>query len=356
MLSHELRNPLAAVLTAARLLVENPQSGERSAAIISRQASHMARLLDDLLDVSRITVGKLGLRKQDIDLRRCVELAIESTSPLLRERAIEVSVHIPRHPLPVRGDPNRLQQVVMNLVSNAANYSQRGSRIDVRAAACGDHAEIRVVDHGMGIEPEMLDRIFELFVQAEQHLDRPRGGLGVGLSLARSIVELHGGTIAAASDGLGRGSEFMVRLPLLPDVETTHIGDAPAKLRPCRIVLVEDQADSREILRMLLEHRDHVVVDASDGAAAVEVIEREHPDAALIDIGLPVMDGYEVAQHVRKHAHLDDVLLVALTGYGAPTDIAAARAAGFDEHVIKPVELARIEEILARRLNRATDQ
>jgi two-component system CheB/CheR fusion protein len=352
MLSHELRNPLAAVLNAVRMMQHDSLDAagrERCQGVIERQARHMARLLDDLLDVSRDRRGKFELRKEDLDLRRPIEAAIESAQPRIEERDIELALSLPDQPLPVRGDHNRLQQVVVNLLHNAATYSPRGGRVELDLGRENGHAKLRVTDHGMGISPEMLDKIFDLFVQAEQPLDRSLGGLGVGLSLARTIVELHGGTIDAHSDGAGRGAELLVRLPLQPHaLRDRREPTAPTRAAPCRIVLVEDQDDAREMLRMLLESMEHVVIEAADGVAGVHAIEAEHPDVALVDIGLPEMNGYEVAARVRERDDLGDVVLVALTGYGAPSDIAAARDAGFDDHLIKPVELRKIQEILAR--------
>jgi two-component system CheB/CheR fusion protein len=349
MLSHELRNPLAAVLNATRLLQNQPdhEVAERCQQVIERQSRHMARLLDDLLDVSRITRGKLQLRDEPFDLRLAIESAVEATSPLLTDRKIQLDLALPKEPVHVRGDLARLQQVCANLLSNAATYSPPGSRVELRLAAQGGHALLRVVDRGFGIEPDMIGKIFELFVQAEQRIDRPRGGLGVGLSLAKSIVEMHGGTIEARSDGPNMGSEFIVRLPTIKVSRITEPAREPTHGQRRRIVLVEDQTDSREMLRMLLESLDHIVIDAADGAAAVELIERERPDAALIDIGLPVMTGYEVAQRIRARKDLQRVTLIALTGYGAPSDIKAARDAGFDAHLIKPAEISRIQEVLA---------
>jgi two-component system, chemotaxis family, CheB/CheR fusion protein len=350
MLSHELRNPLAAVLNATNLMEEakfERAMVEKCHRVVGRQTNHMARLLDDLLDVSRITRGKFELRKQDLDLRGPIDAAIESTRPLLEEREIDLHVMLPDAAVPVRGDASRLQQVVANLLSNAATYSGKRGRVELRVEHDGKRVDLQVADRGIGIEPEMIGKIFELFVQAEQRIDRPRGGLGVGLSLARSVVELHGGTIEAYSDGPGRGSRFVVQLPLQSNAIRGLI-DRPVKApRRCRLVVVEDQADSREMLRVLLEKRSHIVIEAADGARGVEVIEREHPDAALIDIGLPEISGYEVARQVRCRKHLDDVLLIALTGYGASGDVSAAREAGFDFHVCKPAGLAQIEELLA---------
>jgi two-component system CheB/CheR fusion protein len=350
MLSHELRNPLAAVLNATNLVEEAKfETGmvEKCHRVIARQTGHMARLLDDLLDVSRITRGKFDLRKQDLDLRGPIEAAIESTRPLLEERAIDLHVVLPDRPILVRGDSSRLQQVVSNLLSNAATYSHKAGWVELRVEHDDKRVELQVADRGVGIEAEMLVKIFELFVQAEQRLDRPRGGLGVGLSLARSVIELHGGTIEAHSDGPGRGSRFVVRLPVQANAIRGLVERPIKPSRPCRLVVVEDQQDAREMLRVLLEKRKHIVIEASDGAHGVEVIEREHPDAALVDIGLPVINGYEVARQIRSRKYLDDVMLIALTGYGASGDVNAAREAGFDYHVCKPAELARIEELLA---------
>ena len=353
MLSHELRNPLAAVMNATTLIKRQPEGDSiaRCQAEIERQARHMKRLLDDLLDVSRITRGKFQLLNDHIDLRTPIEAAIESTSPLFAERGVALDHRLPNQAMPVRGDASRLVQVVVNLLSNAANYSPRASLVRLIVTIEGGQGVIRVIDHGVGIEAELQSKIFDLFVQSEQRLDRSRGGLGVGLSLARSIIELHGGTIEVHSDGPGRGSDFKVTIPLLQSsVLEWGPQRTPARRSDrCRIVLVDDQEDSREMLRMLLESRDHHVIDVEDGPTAIDVITRERPDVAFIDIGLPVMNGYEVAQRIRNRPELEDVLLVALTGYGAPSDISAARAAGFDEHVIKPAELARLEKILASK-------
>jgi two-component system, chemotaxis family, CheB/CheR fusion protein len=354
MLSHELRNPLSAVMNATTLIKKQPdiESVSRCQAVIERQARHMKRLLDDLLDVSRITRGKFQLINDDIDLRGPIEAAIESTSPLFAERGVILDHSVPLQPMPVRGDASRLVQVVVNLLSNAANYSPRASVVQLVVTIEDGRAVLRVIDHGVGIERDFQDRIFDLFVQSEQRLDRSRGGLGVGLSLAKNIIDLHGGEIAVHSDGPGRGSEFRVTLPLL-ERSVSQWGPQHTPTRGhkgrCRIVLVDDQADSREMLRMLLESRDHVVIDVEDGPTAIDVIVREKPDVAFIDIGLPVMNGYEIAQRIRDRPELEDVLLVALTGYGAPSDVSAARAAGFDEHVIKPAELAKLEKILETR-------
>ncbi|HLL23373.1 MAG TPA: ATP-binding protein, partial [Kofleriaceae bacterium] len=351
MLSHELRNPLAAVMNATTLIQKTTDTAivARCQAVIERQASHMKRLLDDLLDVTRITRGKFELRMEELDLRGPIEAAVESTAPLYNERGVRLQLTQPARPLPVRGDSNRLMQVIVNLLSNAANYSPRHSTVRLDVAIESGHVSITCVDDGVGIELEMQDKIFELFVQSEQRLDRSRGGLGVGLSLAKNIVELHGGSIAVLSDGPGRGSTFTVRVPLDAGRALSALAYIGERVARQRIVVVDDQPDSREMLRMLLESRDHVVFDAADGPAAVDLIAREKPDVAFIDIGLPTMTGYDVATHIRSKPELDAVRLVALTGYSAPKDVSRAREAGFDEHLIKPAELVRIEEILARK-------
>ncbi len=353
MLSHELRNPLAAVMNASTLLERqpSPEIFARCQLVIDRQTHHMKRLLDDLLDVSRITRGKFELRVAGMELRQAIDAAIESVQPLYDERGIDLICTLPERSMPMVGDGSRLTQVVVNLLSNAANYSPRQS--EVRLVVTIDHGQavIRVIDHGIGIEADFQQRIFELFVQSEQRLDRSHGGLGVGLSLARSIVELHGGSIEVDSKGRNMGADFRVTLPLAnqttadPVAAVTPTGNGERR----RIVVVDDQDDSREMLKLLLEAREHEVMDAADGPTALEVIERMRPDVAFIDIGLPIMTGYEIAQRIRARRELDDVVLVALTGYGAPGDVVAVREAGFDEHLIKPADLARIERILQRK-------
>jgi CheY-like chemotaxis protein len=346
-------------MNATTLLAKPPEADSvgRCQGVIERQARHMKRLLDDLLDVSRITRGKFQLILDDIDLRASIEAAIESTAPLFADRGVTLEHSLPRQTMAMRGDASRLVQVVVNLLSNAANYSPRGSTVRLVVTVEGDRGVLRVIDHGVGIESELQSKIFDLFVQSEQRLDRSRGGLGVGLSLAKNIVDLHGGIIEVHSDGPDTGSDFKVSLPLAPRA-IPHLGSdrsGSGRSSRCRIVLVDDQADSREMLRLLLESRDHLVIDVEDGPSAIDVITREKPDVAFIDIGLPAMNGYEVAQRIRDRPGLEDVMLVALTGYGAPSDISAARAAGFDEHVIKPAELAKLERILATRKPSAPD-
>lgn len=355
MLSHELRNPLAAVVSAAKVMrTENisPHALDRARQIIERQSRQMARLLDDLLDVSRITRGGIELRKEDIDLREVVRIAIEALAPMLEERQSKLTLNFPDEVLPVRGDTARIQQVVANLVSNAARYSPPGNPIQLTIGAEAESLVLSVKDEGRGISPSMLSDIFEMFVQDEQGLERSAGGLGIGLTLVRQIVELHGGQVQAHSQGIGKGSEFVVKLPRIPHAVIHRGLESKRSADARRVLIVEDQDDSREMLRILLESMGHSVVEQSDGRSALEAVVREHPDIAIIDIGLPVMSGYDVARRIRENQLLDDVVLIALTGYGRDTDIDAAKAAGFDAHLTKPAETHTIDEVLSRRARR----
>jgi PAS domain S-box-containing protein len=355
MLSHELRNPLSAVVSAAGVMrspTAKPEGIDRALQIVERQSRHMARLLDDLLDVSRITRGGIELRKEDLDLRETIHTAIESLTPILEERQSGLQVDLPDDILPIRGDSARIQQVVVNLVSNAVRYSAPDTPIRLSAAAKGDSIVLSVKDEGRGISPSMLSAIFELFVQDGQGLERSAGGLGIGLTLVRQIVELHGGKVNAISEGVGKGSEFVVRLPRQPHPVIHRLNQPATTIRKQRILVVEDQDDSRAMLRMVLESLGHIVIDEADGSSAVRTIEREHPDIALIDIGLPQMSGYDVAQKIRQQRALDDVMLVALTGYGRAVDVQSAKTAGFDAHITKPADIDVIESVLSNRVQR----
>jgi two-component system CheB/CheR fusion protein len=348
MLSHELRNPLSAVLSATTALEEDETRVARCRAVIKRQATHMKRLLDDMLDVSRITTDKFMIQRQSLDLRDVIETAVESTAPIYLERHIRLVQDVPGRPLPVQGDARRLTQVIANLLANAAIYSPPQTEVTLTVRTTDDVITLRVRDQGEGIDPQLQPKIFDLFVQSDQKLDRSRGGLGVGLSLAKTIVELHGGTVSVRSEGPGMGSEFEVKLALGPGSNILGRRDEVVTAGACRIELVDDQDDARDMLRDLLEARKHVVYDAADGAAAVQLIAEYKPDVAFIDIGLPVMDGFEVAQQIRMRPDLVNVRLVALSGYGNKSDVQAALNAGFDEHVTKPAELQQLERILAR--------
>jgi two-component system, chemotaxis family, CheB/CheR fusion protein len=351
MLSHELRNPLSAVLNAAELLrMPGTDIGiqDRAANVIARQGRHMARLLDDLLDVSRITRGRITLHRELVDLREASRAALESAAPLVQERKITLVVSLPEQPLVVDGDPARLQQIQANLLSNAVKYSPPGSTVHFTVSRDRNEAVVRVRDRGRGIEPEVLPRIFELFVQGQQSIERPEGGLGIGLTLLRALVDLHGGHVSASSDGRDRGSEFVVRLPLARAAATAMPGGQAAPARAVRtVVVVEDQDDARQMLSMLLESRGLEVSVAADGIDGAELIERLQPDLALVDLGLPRLDGYSVARRVR--AANPHVCLVALTGYGQDADVRAALEAGFDEHLTKPADPDQLDAVLTGR-------
>ncbi len=352
MLSHELRNPLAAVLSATQVIkarTDEPVVVKPALEVVERQAGLMARLVDDLLDVSRITRGGIELRKEDLDLRSPIRLAVEAVAPKVAEFEATLEVVLDDAPINVRGDAARLQQIVGNLLTNALKYSPRGSRVELRTERADERVTIVVRDEGDGISSELMPHIFELFVQTEQGIDRHQGGLGVGLALVRQLVGLHGGEVFARSEGLGEGSEFRVTLPLqthvLVDADVQREEERPAARR---VVLVEDQRDARAMMKSLLEMMGHVVFEAADGEEGIEQIERVHPDVALVDIGLPRLDGFGVARAIRKNPVLDDIVLVALTGYGAEDDVTAARAAGFTEHLTKPADVNKLKEILAR--------
>lgn len=362
MLSHELRNPLSAVRTATRVLNSaniTQEQDKESRRVIERQTAHMTRLLDDLLDVSRITQRKIKLRKSLVDLRKTVEDAVQSVRVLADERRIDIEVDVSEDPLWVHGDAARLQQVQANLLTNAVKYSPPGSRVQLSLLPEHAFAVVRVADCGAGIAPEMLDRVFEMFVQSEEALARSDGGMGVGLTLVRNLVELHGGTVVAHSEGLGRGSEFEVRLPLADpagresDAASRSATGTNNTVRVERIVIIEDQEDNRNMLTSLLELEGVEVHAAATGLAGLELIERVRPDAAIVDIGLPEMDGYEVARRIRASDNSSSqIKLIALTGYGQPQDVKRTQDAGFDHHLVKPLQ----PDQLAQALTRAADK
>ena len=349
MLSHELRNPLAAILSAVRVL-ENAQWGDdgcKSAGeVVARQATHMARLLDDLLDVARITRGRIVLRKTKLDLRDTTKSAIEALGPFMAERRTNLKVDIDPAPIPVYGDPARLQQIQANLLSNASKYSPEGSEVHLEVRRQGKYACIRVIDRGRGIERDMLPRIFDLFVQGPQSMARTDGGMGIGLTLLRELVQLHDGSVEAYSDGPGKGSAFTVMLPLdVAEAADTQHGArtwAPAH----SVVVVEDQADARLMMQLVLESQGMTVSTAENGRDGIALIEELRPDVALVDLGLPLVSGFDLARHIRKNPTLARTRLVALSGYGQDADVEASLAAGFDEHLTKPVDLDRLEQIL----------
>jgi signal transduction histidine kinase/CheY-like chemotaxis protein len=347
MLGHELRNPLAPIRTALDLMaLRDPNALRSERTVIERQVRALVTLVDDLLDVSRITRGMFELEREPVELLDVVTKGVETASPLVESRKHELFVDIEPHLL-VLGDPARLAQVVSNLVTNAAKYTEPGGRITIRGERVGDEAVLRVRDNGIGIPPEMLEHIFDIFVQAPQAIDRARGGLGLGLAIVKSIVERHGGIVTATSDGQGKGSEFVVRIPGLAQVRP-HL--APSALEPAvpvkrgRVLVVDDNPDALAMLSDALERRGFEISRAHDGPSALAIAARVHPQVALLDIGLPVMDGYELGRRLREEDH--DVKLVAVTGYGRPGDFERSHEAGFVAHLVKPISLDRVQQTI----------
>jgi two-component system, sensor histidine kinase len=358
LLGHELRNPLAPIVTSLELLRSRTSTDpvvERACHALDRQVAHLTRLVDDLLDVSRITSGKIELRKQRFPLGEIIERAAALCQPQFdqREQKLTVEVEEVDHGVALELDITRMVQVVSNLLLNAAKYSEPRSRVRLSAARDGGEAVILVVDEGRGIDPEMLPRIFGSFVQVKTG----GGGLGVGLTLARRLVEMHGGSIHARSDGVGRGSEFEVRIPVAgpageaPDVAARE-RSAPFFLEPAsldermRIVVIDDNDDIRETMQQLLQSLGHTVDVAADGLSGVELVLKERPQVALVDIGMPGLDGYQVAQKLRAELPPNQLRLVAMTGFGQSTDRDRALAAGFDSHLIKPARTEQIQRAL----------
>lgn len=358
MLSHELRNPLGAILNAANIMERCPKDVDlvtELGDIIRRQSQHMARLLDDLLDVSRVTQNKIEMRKQPVALSTIVQGAIESVRPEIDQNKLTFEQKFSPIELAVLGDPVRLQQAVSNLLMNAAKYTPSGGSI--RLETCEDHGQvvIRVVDNGTGISKEQIQSIFDLFVQSDDTLHRSKGGMGVGLTLVRSIIEQHDGTVTAASDGPGKGSCFEIRLPRHLELPQSELDRAAAAAQPSTggaVVIVEDQDDNRLMLKRLLELDGHQVFAAENGPKGLAAIEQHQPRIALIDIGLPGLDGYQVAKHIRENFGNNSVYLVALTGYGQPQDVQAALAAGFDTHLVKPLDPQRLRSLMAARASK----
>jgi signal transduction histidine kinase len=355
MLGHELRNPLAPIVTALQLLrLRGVQAGERERTIIERQVRHLVGLVDDLLDISRVTRGKIRLSAVPTQLSDAVAKGIELASPLLEQHQHDLTVDVPTDGLGVSADPARLAQVISNLLTNAAKYTPPGGRIRVSAALDGDAVVLRVRDTGMGIDPAMLPRIFDLFTQDRQAIDRAQGGLGLGLAIVRSLVALHGGTVAAHSEGRGRGSEFVVRLPHLRMTGGAPRADAapaPRASSGLRVLVVDDNEDAALMLSEALVQAGHQTAVAHDGPAALQLIEAFKPHVALLDIGLPVMDGFELARQIRS-GETANTRLVAVTGYGQEHDRQRTQAAGFDAHLIKPVDLHEVSELIVTMAKR----
>jgi len=354
-LAHELRNPLAPVRNAIEILRSLPPPSPQlqwTHDVIDRQVRQLSRLVDDLLDVSRITSGKIELRKERVELAAAVRIALESSRPVIERGGHELTVRVTPEPAWLDADLARLAQVLSNLVNNAAKYTRPGGHIWVTAERRGGEAVVCVRDNGIGIEPAMLARIFDMFTQAGTAGAHSQGGLGIGLTLARRLVELHGGRVEALSEGIGRGSEFVVHLPIAPAPDSAGAGrEEPAspRAKPAsrRILVVDDHRDAADSLCMLLKSRGHDVRVAYDGIEAVGAAVTFRPDVVLLDIGLPKLSGNDAARRIRE-AHGDGVTLVAVTGWGQDEDRRRAREAGFDHHLVKPVDLAAITRIIEK--------
>lgn len=357
MLGHELRNPLAPMTTALEVMSLDPDGAyPRERAILRRQVDHLRRLVDDLLDVSRITRGAVEITRQPVAFHEVVANAIEMTTPLFEKKQLHLTVDVASEDLFVEGDPIRLAQVVANLLNNAGKYTQEGGNVAVTVTATNDPSDsivLSVHDNGIGIAPDMLPRVFELFTQERQAIDRAVGGLGLGLAIVRQIVELHGGNVTAKSEGLHRGAEFTVQLPRLAapsrasrqTLARATQGGAPSH-RQRRILIIDDNREAAQLLASSLAAHGHDVRVAHDGPEALTEAERFRPELAVLDIGLPVMDGYELAARLRTLAGLERLRLVALTGYDAAVDRQRIKAVGFDAHLAKPVQLGAIELII----------
>jgi CheY-like chemotaxis protein/two-component sensor histidine kinase len=351
-LAHELRNPLAPLVNGLAILRRgaDPATAERARGVMERQLAHMVRLIDDLLDVARITQGKLLLRREAVGLASVIQSAIEASRPLIERAQHHLSVTLPASPLILHGDPTRLAQAFSNLLTNAAKYTDPGGQIWLGAEQQGGEVVVRVRDSGIGIPAAHLPGIFDMFSQVTAALERSQGGLGIGLSLVRGLIELHGGSVAARSEGPGMGSEFSVRLPLLlgpaQAAEAPGSGEVPSPPRR-RVLVVDDNVDAAESLAAMLQLSGHSVEIAHDGRQAAQAAEASHPDVVLLDIGLPEMNGYEVARYIRERPWGRDLVLVALTGWGQEEDRRRSAEAGFDHHLTKPVAPAAIEQLLA---------
>jgi signal transduction histidine kinase/CheY-like chemotaxis protein len=357
MLGHELRNPLAPMRCAVEVLKRLDVKDENlqwASDVIARQLEHLARLVDDLLDVSRIAGGRIQLRRQPADIATVVARAVETSRPLIDARNHEFSVTLPAEPLWVNADVVRLAQVLSNLLNNAAQYTAARGKISLEVARAGDEAIVRVRDNGVGIPAENVSSIFELFAQVDRSLHREHGGLGIGLNLVRRLVEKHGGSVEARSEGTNRGSEFVVRLPALPQAfAVSSDGEAsvaePTDKARRRILVVDDYPSSAESLMKMLQLGGHDVWIARDGPSAVEEVRFRRPEIVLLDIGLPGMDGYGVAQSIRTLPDMEDLLLIALSGYGQEEDRRRSREAGFNYHLTKPVDVAALYKLITPR-------
>jgi signal transduction histidine kinase len=357
MLAHELRNPLAPIRNAVHLMrmkaLQDPQMC-LARDVIERQLSQLTRLVDDLLDVSRITRGKINLTRQPLKVSELIARAVETVEPIIQGRSQVLTVELPEQPPVVDGDCMRLTQAIANVLGNAAKYTDAGGSIVLQVCARARDVEIRVRDTGIGIPAEVLPKIFDLFTQLDQRMERPQSGLGIGLALVRRLVEMHGGSVSAHSEGAGRGSEFVICLPLMTPAVLPAVGDQltaeyqAARPQHRRILVADDNLDALESLAALLALNGHEVHRAQDGAAALQAAMRHRPEVIFLDIGMPQMDGYEVARRIRAHEWGKELLLIAVTGWGQESDRQRSFAAGFDFHLVKPVDLEKLNQLLSK--------
>ena len=353
-LAHELRNPLAPIRTGMELLTRAPdeETARRTLGVMQRQVGHMVRLIDDLLDVSRITRGKLELKRERTTLNAIIAAAVEASRPLIERNQHTLHVDVKDTSICFDADVTRIGQVISNLLNNSANYTAPGGRIELSVERSGEHAVIRVKDNGSGIPREHLRGVFEMFSQVNRALDRSQGGLGIGLALVRSLVEMHGGSVEADSPGPGLGSVFTVRLPIVDGAVAAideHSHTPLARDAATRILIVDDNEDAAELLALTLETSGYTTTSVHDGAAALKTTDSWQPDVIVLDIGLPGMSGYEVARELRRRQGPRPLWLIALTGWGSHADKQQARDAGFDVHLTKPVDTRTLQEAIARR-------
>lgn len=351
-LAHELRNPLAPLLNSLNILrspQQDPVVHDRAQSVMERQLKQMVRLVDDLLDVSRITTGKLAISKVCIDIQSVIRDAVESSSTFIKERGHELTLDIPEEPVYIKADPIRLAQVFSNLLNNSAKYTNPGGSIQFAASVINDGVLFTITDNGIGIEPDMLNNIFDMFTQVDQTLERAQAGLGVGLALARHLVELHGGQLQVSSPGTGCGSTFSLRLALAEPLasastRTSQSTDSSGQRR--RVLLVDDNVDFVSTLKILLSTMGHDIRIAHDGVTAQSVAREFQPEFAFLDIGMPGMNGYDLARHLRQSPETANAILVAVTGWGQDKDRQLSKSAGFNHHLVKPVELSQVMEII----------
>jgi signal transduction histidine kinase/ActR/RegA family two-component response regulator len=349
-LGHELRNPLAPLLTGLQLLKRAALSDPTAAnvtAVMERQITHLIRLVDDLLEVSRITRGVIEVQSELLDLASIVSSAVDTSRPMLEAAGHELTIDLATEPIAVMGDAVRLTQVFANLLTNAAKYTNAGGRIWLTVRKEGARASVAVRDNGIGIPASQLESVFDMFTQVDRSSPRTQGGLGIGLALVRSMVKIHGGRVEARSPGPGGGSEFIVDLPILTgrQVKASATG-ALQPIPPRRILVVDDNSDAGETLGALLSGLGATVSVVDSGPAALEILESFHPDAVLLDIGMPKMDGYEVSRRIRARRDHEDIMLIALTGWGQQHDLRRSRAAGFDHHLVKPLDIDKLRDLL----------